>query len=178
MVLERPLRDTILSALKTCTVFHFAGHAESHPSDPLKSSLLTTDWEKNPLTIEDFVQLNLGRTSPRLAYLSACTTSESHQGEFYDDAVHMMTACQMAGFQHVIGALWRVSDQCYANVAGLVYKMITDSGFIDRDKIAWSVHKAVRLLRDIADEGGDKREKDVDKRSDPLVWAAFIHVGS
>jgi CHAT domain-containing protein/tetratricopeptide (TPR) repeat protein len=206
VILERPLRETVLSALNTCTIFHFAGHGESHPSDPSRSSLLITDWEKNPLMFEDLIGLNLSQKSPWLAYLSACSTSENQTENLHDEAIHLVTACQLAGFQHVVGSLWEVSDQYSVNVAEEVYKTIVDDGVIDGEKISWGVHNAVRRLRDITSQSSEHRyvgslmsgeeesldprtrgarrvrpegyeEGDTNEGSDPLVWAAYIHVG-
>lgn len=77
VILERPLGEVVLSALSTTTIFHFASHSESHPLDPSGSFLLITDWEENRSTVEDPVGLNLSPKSPRLPYLSTCSTSES-----------------------------------------------------------------------------------------------------
>lgn len=92
VTLERPPREAVLSALSTTTIFHFAGHGESHPSDPSKSSLLVTDRGRNPLTVEDLIGFNLYQKSPRLAYLSACSTSESQAENLHDEAIHLVTA--------------------------------------------------------------------------------------
>jgi CHAT domain-containing protein len=206
VVLARPLREVVLSALDTCTMFHFAGHGESHPSDPSKSSLLVTDWKSHPLTVEHLIGSNLSQKSPWLAYLSACSTSESQAENLHDEAIHLVTACQLAGFQHVVGSLWEVSDRYSVNVAEEVYKTIVDGGFIDGEKVSRGVHNAVRRLRDITSQSSERRsvgsivsggeeipdpgtraarrvrpegyeEGDTNEGSDPLVWAAYIHVG-
>ncbi|KAM3068053.1 hypothetical protein ACMFMG_011101 [Clarireedia jacksonii] len=206
VTLERPAREAVLSALSKCTIFHFAGHGESHLSDPSRSSLLVSDWQENPLTVEHLMSLNLREKSPWLAYLSACSTSESNVDNLHDEAIHLVTACQLAGFQHVVGSLWEVSDRCSVDIAEEVYKTIVDGGTIDSEKIHLGVHKAARRLRDVTQEKGGERatgpsdsggrdlsesgiraarrvrplgyeEGDTTERSDPLIWAAYIHAG-
>jgi len=40
-----------------------------------------------------------------LAYLSACSTAVTGP-ELADESVHIVSAFQLAGYQHVIGTLW------------------------------------------------------------------------
>ena len=49
-------QDDVLSALKDCRIFHFAGHGFTHPSDPSKSSLILSD---GLLTVASLFELNL-----------------------------------------------------------------------------------------------------------------------
>ncbi|KAF3178671.1 hypothetical protein TWF788_007401 [Orbilia oligospora] len=154
--LERPSKQTILDSLKSCSIFHFAGHGESDPSDPSKSSLLVSDWQENPLTVDDLIESDFRQKSPVLAYLSACSTSNNSAEKLQDEAIHLVTACQLAGFKHVVGSLWEVSDKYCVVAAEEIYKMIIEDGVINGDKIALGVHKATRRLRDITrGKGGE-----------------------
>ncbi|ENH72101.1 hypothetical protein FOC1_g10006466 [Fusarium oxysporum f. sp. cubense race 1] len=103
--LEQSCSNDVLKGLNECSIFHFAGHGKTDLSDASKSSLLTNDWKENTLTVEHLINLNLNKTSPWLAYLSACSTSRSHSPDLQDEAIHLVTTCQLAGFQHVIGSL-------------------------------------------------------------------------
>ncbi|KAF3190682.1 hypothetical protein TWF788_008203 [Orbilia oligospora] len=203
--LERPCKKAILDRLSSCSIFHFAGHGESDSFDPSKSSLLVSDWQENPLTVEHLIKLNF--KSPLLAYLSACSTSNNSAEKLQDEAIHLVTACQLAGFQHVVGSLWEVSDKHCVTAAEEMYKTIVEGGFIDGNKISFGVHKATRRLRGITN-GADKDrslgpttpEGHADKESgerglrtvrphgyqpkniknelgDPFIWAAYVHVG-
>lgn len=200
VTLEQPCRKDVLASLDTCTMFHFAGHGESHPSDPSRSSLLLRDWEKDPLTVENLIGLDLSRKSPWLAYFSACSIGESWVENLYDEAINLISACQLAGFQHVVGSLWEVSDRYFVDAAEEVYKTIRDGCVFDSGRVALGVHRATRLLRDITNQRcgvrsaepvseeehiveagrssrvarpwGHKRRQV--ERSDPLVWAAYI----
>jgi hypothetical protein len=92
-------------------------------------------------------------------------------------------------------------------VAEAVYKTIAEGGVVDGEKVSLGVHNAIRMLRDLTDlrqeaggvghsesgglgaeELGTKLSRRVrplgykeghgHATSDPLVWAAYIHVGS
>jgi CHAT domain-containing protein len=74
------------------------------------SSLVVTDWKETPLTVKELVAKKLHQNPPFLAYLSACSTAKNQAEVLQDEGLHLMAACQLAGFQHVIGSLWAVSD--------------------------------------------------------------------
>ena len=44
-----------------------------------------------------------------LAFLSACNTADV-RGDIPDEAVHLASAFQLIGFEHVIGTAWPVPD--------------------------------------------------------------------
>ena len=101
-------REDVFSALRDCSIFHFTSHRLTHPSDPLKSSLILSD---EPLTVASLFELNLHNRAPFLAYLSVCGTGEVRYDSFIDEALHLISVYQLAGFRHVIGTLWKVNDQ-------------------------------------------------------------------
>jgi CHAT domain-containing protein len=70
------------------------------------SSLVVTDWKETPLTIKDLVAKKLHQNPP---FLSACSTAKNQAEVLQDEGIHLMAACQLAGFQQVIGSLWAVS---------------------------------------------------------------------
>ena len=110
-VLHQPSKQEVLKVLPGCTIFHFAGHGESDAMDPSKSKLLLTDWQSDPLTVGDLTATQLHHEPPLLAYLSACSTAKNEVDQLLDEGIHLAGACQLAGFQHVVGSLWEVSDQ-------------------------------------------------------------------
>ena len=215
--LEQPCKEAIISGLSDCTVFHFAGHGKSDRLDPSKNFLLLNDWQESPLTVEDLIGLELYQKPPWLAYLSACSTGESQVEDLHDEAIHLVAACQLAGFRHVVGSLWEISDKHSVDAAIEVYKAIRDGSGSD-ETVSKGVHNAIRLLRGktgglgggprstLATAGEGDEEIDVVPPSDawgegkgvnqsrhgalvghkileesgtgnPLVWAAYIHVG-
>ena len=141
-------RKQILEQIANCKVFHFAGHGQTDRNEPERSCLLLEDWQSNPLTVADVRDSNLGKSSPFLAYLSACSTSVDAVGTLADEGIHLANAFQLAGFRHVVGTLWAVSDRHCVEVAEILYKTIQREGLND-SAVARGLHQAVRALRDL-----------------------------
>ncbi|EEU34811.1 uncharacterized protein NECHADRAFT_593, partial [Fusarium vanettenii 77-13-4] len=143
---SRVHKQNVLQHLKTCQIFHFAGHGVENISDPLRSALLLHDWETDPLTVGDVLEVNLSEGSPFLAYLSACETGQVSKLKFRDESVHLIGAYQLAGFRHVIGTLWVVDDRDSVMMATTTYEnMIED---MTDESVCRSLHKAALRLRD------------------------------
>ncbi|KAG4266893.1 TPR domain-containing protein [Fusarium proliferatum] len=106
----RPRKTDVLSALEACRIFHFAGHGSTHPTEPLQSQLLLDDWGPEPFTVASLLETNLTSQRPLLAYLSACGTNQMLDEGSIDERIHLVNACQLAGFCHVVGTLWSVED--------------------------------------------------------------------
>lgn len=119
----------------------------SHPSDTASSCLLTKDWETNPLTVEKLRKERLQRGSPFLAYLSSCSTGAIKNYRLAEESIHLISACQVAGFRHVIGALWEVSDQHCVDVSRTVYQTLKEKGLTDK-AVDTRLHKETRYVRD------------------------------
>ena len=139
-------KQNVMSHLPHCDIFHFAGHGYTDANDPSKSYLLLEDGESDPLTVADLLDLNLRERSPFLAYLSACGTGRIKGDEFVDENIHLISACQLAGYRHVVGTLWEVKDETCVDMARLTYEGIRDRGMTD-ESVAWGLHKAARELR-------------------------------
>lgn len=185
-----PFKKSTLTSLRTCTVFHFAGHGRADPLEPSRSSLLLNDWASDPLTVSNLRELRLGHEHPPdpapttllkearaeiqltskpkpratthfLAYLSACSTTANSADRLIDEAIHLTSAFQLAGFRHVIGTLWEVADQHSVDVAKVVYETLRDEGLTDW-AVAWSLHLSARALRDAGwNRRGIARDRDV-----------------
>lgn len=140
----QPCRGDVLPALRDCGIFHFAGHGLAHQSDPAKSSLLLRD---GPLTVEDLLEANFrSHTTPFLAYLSACGTGQVRYEKLIDEGLHLISAYQLAGFQHVIGTLWEVNDKSCVDVATMTYEWMRKYEISD-DSVSEGLHHAIRKLR-------------------------------
>ena len=187
VILHRPSKEQVLNALQDCTVFHFAGHGQSHPLDPSMSTLLMSDWQKNPLTVKDLVAMKFHQNPPLLAYLSACSTGNNQVDSLVDEGIHLMGACQLAGFRNVIGSLWEVSDKHCVDAAKDVYETMIKAGMSD-ESISLGLHNAVMNLRGGRGRTGMNRdarnarlietEESLETRiGDPFIWAAYIHMG-
>ncbi|KAF5019101.1 hypothetical protein F66182_8897 [Fusarium sp. NRRL 66182] len=154
------LKTDLVEQLRGCRFFHFAGHGCTDPNDPLKSYLCLEDVTTNPLRVADLLDLNLKEQPPFLAYLSACGTGRIQEERFMDESVHLISACQLAGFRHVIGTLWEVNDEVCVEMAKVIYESIRDGQMTDQS-VSWGVHKACRQSRDSwvdgLDHGGNQR---------------------
>ncbi len=157
---EQAVPPAVLASLPGRAVVHFACHGENDPADPVASCLHLAGGERLPFV--DVARSDLG--AARLAFLAACDTAVTGE-RFADEAVHMASAFQLAGFPHVIGSLWRVYGHLAVSVARDLYAEI-DKGVTP----ALALHKSVLALRDAqADSGADLG---------PLAWAPFIHLGT
>lgn len=145
--LSQPSKKDVLRELGSCNIFHFAGHGKSSAEDPDRGCLCLDDWQSNPLTVRDLLSLELHRRPPWLAYLSACSTGVNHKKELRDEAIHLVAACQLAGFQHVVGSFWEVADSQSQKVAKLFYTSLKGSGIGEGNDVAFALHTAVRELR-------------------------------
>ena len=142
---------------------HFACHGVQNVSDPSAGHLLLHD---GPLSIGEISRLRLNRAE--LAFLSACETFRGG-AELADEAITLATAFQLAGYRHVIGTLWTISDKLAPDVADHVYEALTtltqpDSRGINASNTAVALDSAVLALR-------QKRP------SVPWLWAAYAHIG-
>jgi CHAT domain-containing protein len=150
-------RQAVLAALPGARWAHFACHGSSDLADPSASHLLLADHEERPLTVVEVARLRLD--DAELAFLSACSTARPG-ARLADEAIHLASAFQLAGYRHVIGTLWPIGDRHAVDVAADVYTAIAATG-----DVAGSVHTVTRRLRN----------RWID---DPSIWASHIHVGA
>ncbi|CAH0054645.1 unnamed protein product [Clonostachys solani] len=150
----KPYRDQVLASLAECEVFHFAGHGNTHPLDPSRNSLVMNDA---PLTVQDLFNIKLQERAPFLAYLSACSTGRIEDEELLNEGLHLIGACQLAGFRNVIGTLRKVNDGICVTVAEMTYRWIKECNSTDQS-VAEGLHRATRILRDqwMTDDGTDE----------------------
>ncbi|KAF2137774.1 uncharacterized protein K452DRAFT_339940 [Aplosporella prunicola CBS 121167] len=145
--LPQKSREEIIRYLLTSRIFHFAGRGHSNPVEPSQSSLLLSDWQESPLTVADLRDQRLQENSPFLGYLSACSTGTNNAEQLADEAIHLVSAFQLASFRHVIGTLWAVSDSHCVDVAVTLYETLRDEGMTD-EAVYRGLHLALRALRD------------------------------
>jgi hypothetical protein len=97
-------RAATLTAIRSASIAHFGCHATIVPSDPSRGRLLLHD---GAILITELQALPAWRRG--LAFLSACDTA-SARGDIPDEFVHLASAFQVIGFEHVIGTAWQVPD--------------------------------------------------------------------
>jgi len=146
-------RAEVLDALRRHEWIHLACHAVSDEANPSASHLLLAD---GALGVTDIDQLRLPHAY--LAYLSACETAQGG-AELADQAVHVASAFQLAGYPHVVATLWPVGDRAATGFSEAFYAAL------DPADPAAGVHEATRRLRDR--HGG----------ASVLSWAGHIHIG-
>lgn len=165
-------REDVLGCLRTSKIFHFAGHGHSHPAEPSQSSLLLSDWQTSPLTVADLRDQRLQENSPFLGYLSACSTGTNSAQQLTDEAIHLVSAFQLAGFRHVVGTLWEVSDPHCVDVAVTLYETLRDEGITDQ-AVCRGLHRALRALRD-----RDMTQRDTMGGGSAAVSVEIVHLHS
>ncbi|GAB2525997.1 CHAT domain-containing tetratricopeptide repeat protein [Nocardiopsis aegyptia] len=166
-----PTRDNVLRSLPDHMIAHFACHGVSE-YDPSQSRLLLHDHAQAPFTADSVNAVQLDQA--RLAYLSACNTSSVEDMLLPDEAIHMASAFHLAGFTHVIGTLWQVSDDVAVTVAEKFYENLrAEDGLMHPDRAPFALHEAVRSLR----AGDDLPLPEMDRTASPVLWASFIHTG-
>ncbi|EXA51106.1 hypothetical protein FOVG_03578 [Fusarium oxysporum f. sp. pisi HDV247] len=146
-VRPRPRKEEVSECLLGCKVFHFAGHGYTDENDPFNSHLRLEDRKDGPFRVADLQRMNLHDHAPFLAYISACGTGQMKRYNLVDESIHLISAYQLAGFRHVVGTLWKVSDQCCVDIARTTHESLRDSGLSDGG-VSWGLHRASKDLRD------------------------------
>ncbi|WP_007517651.1 CHAT domain-containing protein [Pseudofrankia saprophytica] len=154
---EQARWKTVHAALPAGRWAHFACHGSSDLANPSTSRLLLHDHRDRSFTVVDVARLRL---DAELAYLSACSTARPG-GRLPDEAIHLASAFQLAGYRHVIATLWPINDGVAVGLADDVYKALTARIPVDP---ATALHAATRRLRDLAS-------------ARPSLWASHIHTG-
>ncbi|MGW4877276.1 CHAT domain-containing protein [Streptomyces sp. NPDC004262] len=148
----------VLTELSSAAAVHFACHGLSDPEDPSRSHLELAD---GPLGVLDVARRHLPHA--QLAVLLACHTTRTDR--LPDEAVHLASAFQTAGYPQVVGALWEATDLVSVRLTELLYPALRTYGRgLDVTDTARAVHRIVRKLR--AQHPGA-----------PRVWAPYVHTG-
>ena len=160
---QLPTKAAVVGHLPACAIAHFACHGYTDPADPSQSRLLLHDHRRDPLTVAALAPLALDHAE--LAYLSACGTARVTDTRLLDEAIHLASAFQLAGFPRVIGTLWEIDDAIAVEIADAFYTALTDpAGALDPALAAHALHQAIRTLRDR-------------QPITPYLWASHIHAG-
>ncbi|MCX4821431.1 CHAT domain-containing protein [Streptomyces sp. NBC_01142] len=147
--------DRVLTAFSESTWIHLACHGLVDAGTPSMSGLVLHD---RVLTVGEIVQVRYEKAA--LAYLSACSTARSSTAHA-DEAIHLTSAFQVAGFRHVIGTLWPVRDEVAAEAARLFYTVLGD----EAHHAAEALHRVTRRLRMVHPDS-------------PEIWSMLVHGGA
>ncbi|MFF8289580.1 CHAT domain-containing protein [Streptomyces sp. NPDC016309] len=159
--------EQVMEALPHHPYVHFACHGVSEPDDPSNGRLLVHDHPTRPLTVRAISRLDL--PAARLAVLSACETARGG-GELADEAIHITSAFQLAGYPSAVGTLWPVHDVVAVRVTRLLYQGLCagaagDGPELDDTRAATALHQAVLRCRAAF-------------AASPSLWAAHVHAGA
>ncbi|CAL9677456.1 hypothetical protein SUDANB1_08133 [Streptomyces sp. enrichment culture] len=158
LVDDRAPRADVLDVLPRSHVVHFACHAGQDLVNPSQGHLRLHDGALDVLKIA-----RLRLDTAELAYLSACQTATGGV-TLADEAVHLASAFQLAGYRQVIGTLWPIQDAVAADIAKDVYTQLRRDGGVATARAAAALHRAVQRAR-----AAHPRE--------PHLWASHIHLG-
>lgn len=115
-----------------------------------------------------------------MGFLSACSTIASETIKLIDEGIHLADALQLAGFRHVIGTLWEVSDSYCVEMARTIYETIRDEGMTDV-MVCLAVHKATRKMREqclgLYCRPRDAEICDEDESEPETHWIPYVHFG-
>jgi tetratricopeptide (TPR) repeat protein len=170
-ILEQPSSRAVLQRLNTYNIVHFACHGTSDHTNPSNSHLLLLDHSSKEPKVDALTMSDVSRTVTEgkawIAYLSACSTAEIKDKTLVDEALHLVSAFQVAGFPHVVGSLWTVDDHVCISAARMFYESLTQ-----QDRFTNPNRAVPAALRDTILQL--RREY----WGQPSQWATFIHVGA
>lgn len=152
-------RQRVLDALPDHPWVHFACHGTIDRDIPSRGRLLLHDHQRRPLTTADISRLDL--PEPALAYLSSCETARTGP-RHADEAIHLASAFQLAGFPDVIATLWQIPDRAAREFTRDTYTELRRAG--TGSTAAGAVHEATRAAR-------------VKYPNLPGLWAGYVHLG-
>jgi CHAT domain-containing protein len=160
LINEQATKDAVLNKLSEHAWFHFSGHGHSDRVNPSASCLFVAGTDKaDKLTVLD---ISKKRVDGDLAFLAACRTSQSGLA-LVDETLHLAGAFQLAGYRHVIAAMWPIDDEIAVSISRSVYALVYP-GNSSVEHCAAILQNAVRKVRDTYPD-------------DPVSWASFVHMG-
>ncbi|VUC22327.1 unnamed protein product [Clonostachys rosea] len=148
-------KQDVLGHLTRCSFLHFAGHGYVDVKDPMGQSHLLLLPDKlteskesinGRLSISELLDTNTQENPPFMAYLSACGTGQTKAEEFFDESLHLISGCQLAGYRHVIGTIWEVHDELCVEIARETYRELARSPIQD-DAVCSALHQATMKMR-------------------------------
>lgn len=169
IILDSPSVNLVLQKLPAYQIIHFACHGVSDPDSPSNSHLVllaNSSLEPAKLTVASIASMNIEKA--QIAYLSACSTADNASISLADESIHIASGFQLAGFSHVLAALWPANDRACQQVAVEFYRRMFNSvqpGVEGHKAVSTAFHYAVKKLRD-------------DNLGQPIKWACFIHTGA
>jgi len=169
--LRLPTAESVLEELDQSRIAHFACHGLSDPMNPYESHLLLQKEVDGKARLDKLTMLEVSKLTAQqqlwVAFLSACSTVQVKANEFADEGLHLASAFQVAGFAHVIGALWPANDDACARIAGEFYTELIKQNEkeVGQRVVAEALWQAVMRIRS-------------EPNTDFSLWAPFVHIGA
>ena len=116
---------------------HLACHGAQHAKKPFESWFAMADGKLTLMRI-----IHERYTNSEFAFLSACHTAVGDKST-PDEVLHLAAGMQFAGFNGVIGTLWRVDDAVAHQVVIRFYKEMFNRAVIDFEHAAAALNAAV-----------------------------------
>jgi CHAT domain-containing protein/tetratricopeptide (TPR) repeat protein len=164
--------EWIAEKLRTSRVWHYAGHSQFNPNDPLDSALILDNkdvqYRERWLTLRSLFTRRVRLPQNRLSVLSGCE-SGMLQVERIDEYVGLPAGFLFAGAQCVVASLWRVNDLSTALLMDQMYER-----WHAGQTIGAALHQAQRWLRRVT--GRDIRHY-VRGPSFRASVPAYLHLG-
>ncbi|OAH10160.1 CHAT domain-containing protein [Streptomyces jeddahensis] len=148
-------RKRLMAELQNHDIIHIASHAGYDADRQYEGHLVLHDGR---LHVSDIATARAGQGG--LAFLSACGTARSRL-DVPDESLNLLSAFQLAGYSHLVGSLWPVTDQASVRLAEAFYQYLTTH---QSTGAAHALHHAVSQLR--------ARHPDR-----PSLWASHVHIG-
>ncbi|KXG51529.1 Tetratricopeptide-like helical [Penicillium griseofulvum] len=164
--LIQPSAENVLHGLQDCSIAHFACHGSSDMNDPSNSFLALQGQDSvDRLTVKKISESHMKQAW--LAYLSACSTAENQTSALADEALHLASGFQVAGFAHTVGSMWSSNDEICVQVAAIFYReLIAEGGLVEGNRaVATALHTAVMTVRE-------------ENLGRPYLWAQYVHFGA
>ncbi len=147
----------VLSLLPSHRWAHIACHARADPAHPSESRIELPGGDR--LSVADVSRLRLD--GAELAYLSACATARTGPA-LADEAIHLASAFQLAGYRQVVATLWPLVDRPAVHAARHVYGATAAGGGAATPHAVRSAALAQRRRWP----------------AHPSVWATTVHAGA
>ncbi|MFE1312605.1 CHAT domain-containing protein [Streptomyces sp. NPDC058755] len=145
-------KQAVLRELTQHSWAHFACHTQADILGRTANKLVLQDGS---LSLPDITALSL---DAELVFLASCgSAAGSHH--LADEAQHVASSFQLAGFTHVIATLWEVADGDATEFTTTVYGLLAEGV-----PPAEAIHRVTRDLRERYPRS-------------PWLWAPYVHMG-
>lgn len=147
--------SAVSDALTVSDWVHFHCHADQHLSNPAMGAIQLTDGQ---LRVFDIAALPL---AGECAVLSACKTARGGVN-LPDESISIAAALHHAGFRHVIGSLWDLSQDFAAEIFPRLYAPLAMDSQLESSEIP-------RVLSELI--------RDIRAHVPTHLWSPLIHIG-